>query len=212
MASVVLLVLFLRHIRRPPNPLVHYNLVARNPFLAANLYNFFFGAAAFGFSSFMPYYAVVKFGMRHRQSGAVLTPRAIAMIVVSTVASLYVIRLGYRLPMMGGMALVLTSLLLLGQGWTEVHIGGVTLRASGCWPRSSAFGGVGMGLAAPASSNAGLDLAPQEAAAITGLRGMFRQTGGRRSGSPGWCWRCRSSRTGRGASRDLLVLCRASCC
>jgi EmrB/QacA subfamily drug resistance transporter len=177
-ASAALFGLFLRHIARAAEPLVPYNLVARNPFLAANLYNVFYGAAAFGFSSFLPYYAVTKFGMDAFQSGAVLTPRAIAMIVVSALASMYVIKLGYRFPMIAGVVLVSFSLLLLGQGWTEVQLGGVTL--SGFWLLAGiiAIGGMGMGLGAPASSNAGIDLAPSEAAAITGLRGMFRQTGG----------------------------------
>lgn len=35
-----------------------------------------------------------------------------------------------------------------------------------------------MGTATPASNNASMSLAPDQAAAIAGLRGMFRQTGG----------------------------------
>jgi hypothetical protein len=38
--------------------------------------------------------------------------------------------------------------------------------------------GIGLGLAAPASSNAGLQLAPDHVSAVSGLRGMFRQSGG----------------------------------
>jgi MFS family permease len=38
--------------------------------------------------------------------------------------------------------------------------------------------GLGLGVAAPASSNACLDLMPGRAATITGVRGMFRQSGG----------------------------------
>jgi len=38
--------------------------------------------------------------------------------------------------------------------------------------------GLGMGTAAPASNNATLQLAPDQVAAIAGLRGMFRQCGG----------------------------------
>jgi MFS family permease len=56
--------------------------------------------------------------------------------------------------------------------------------------------GVGMGLSVPASNNASLQLAPQQVAAIAGLRGMFRQSGAivavatttaivARSGNPG---------------------------
>jgi MFS family permease len=37
--------------------------------------------------------------------------------------------------------------------------------------------GCGMGLAVPASNNASLQLAPDQVAAIAGLRGMFRQSG-----------------------------------
>ena len=41
-----------------------------------------------------------------------------------------------------------------------------------------ALGGLGTGLSAPASNNAALDLAPQYAASLTGIRSMFRLTGG----------------------------------
>jgi len=75
-ASLVLFALFLRHLLRAADPLVDPELVIHNPFLAANLYNFLFGAAAFGFFSFVPYYAVVKYGLTVFESGAVLTPRA----------------------------------------------------------------------------------------------------------------------------------------
>ncbi|HET8630983.1 MAG TPA: MFS transporter [Thermomicrobiales bacterium] len=177
-AAVVLFVLFLRHIKRAPDPVVSFDLMARNPFLSANLYNFFFGAASFGFFSFVPYYAVVKYHMSAYESGAVLTPRAIAMILVSTVASFFIIRLGYHLPMLAGMAFVEVSLLLLGQGWNVLHLGGLTL--SGFWLMAAiiTISGIGMGLASPASNNAAIDLAPEKAAEITGLRGMYRMTGG----------------------------------
>ncbi len=176
-ASGGLFALFLRHTRVTAAPLVRYDLLARNPFLAANLYNFFYGVAALGFSSFVPYYAVVRYGMSAFESGAVLTPRAIAMIVVSALASLYVIRLGYRLPMIAGLVLVSLGLILAGQGWMSLELGPLTI--GGFWLLAAiiAINGVGSGLGAPASSNASLDLAPKDAAALTGLRGMFRQTG-----------------------------------
>ncbi len=177
-ASLVLLTYFLRHIKRTEGALMDYRLVVRSPFLAANLYNLFFGAASFGFFSFVPYYAVMKFGLTTQQSGTVITPRALLMIVTSTVASIFLIKLGYRLPMLIGMALVMTSLVLLGLGQTSVQIGGVTLQGFWLMAGIVAFSGIGMGLAAPASNNAALDLAPQQAAELTGLRSMFRMTGG----------------------------------
>ncbi|MGN6564440.1 MAG: MFS transporter [Thermomicrobiales bacterium] len=177
-ASVVLLCVFLRHIRVTPHAVMDFNLAVRNPFLAANLYNFFFGAASFGFFSFIPYYAVTKFGLSTQESGTVITPRAILMILASTLASIFIIRLGYRVPMLIGMALVMTTLLLLGQGWTSVTVGGVTVQGFWLLAIVVSFSGLGMGIASPASNNAALDLAPKKAAEITGLRGMFRMTGG----------------------------------
>ena len=176
--SVLLFGLFLLHIRSAPEPMVDYQLLVRNPFLAANLYNFLYGAAAFGFFSFVPYYAVARYGMTPFESGAVLTPRALAMLAVSTLASLFVIRLGYRLPMLLGMFLVVISLLLLSEGWGSLPIDGVTISAFWVMAVIVTISGIGMGFSAPASNNAALDLAPGKAAALTGLRGMFRQTGG----------------------------------
>jgi EmrB/QacA subfamily drug resistance transporter len=177
-ASVALLVAFLRHVRTAADPVVSYRLLAQFPFLAANLYNFFFGAAVFGFFSFVPYYAVVRFGMSPFESGAILTPRAIAMVVASTITSLFILRLGYRVPMLVGMGLVCLSLLLLGQGQTTMHVGPVQL--SGFWFMAFVLmiSGAGMGIANPSSNNAALDLEPRHAAALTGVRGMFRFTGG----------------------------------
>jgi MFS family permease len=171
-------VLFIRHIRRAADPVMEYRLVAQQPFLAANLYNLFFGAVVFGVSAFIPSYAVARYGMSPLLSGAVLTPRAIVMIPTSVVASLWLIRLGYRLPMLVGAVLVTAMLLLLAAGWTDVRLGPVVF--NGFWVLATivAIGGAGLGLANPASNNASLDLAPERAAALTGVRNMFRLTGG----------------------------------
>jgi MFS family permease len=42
---------------------------------------------------------------------------------------------------------------------------------------AAALTGCGMGVSVPASNNASLQLAPDQVAAIAGLRGMFRQSG-----------------------------------
>src|SRR5207248_1383484 len=155
-----------------------YTLLARNPFLAANIYNFFFGAAVMGFFSFIPYYAVVRYHLSAFESGAVLTPRALMVVGGSIISSVYVIRLGYRLPMLVGMGLVDVSLLLLSRDWNGLQIGGLEIQ--GFWQLATflAIGGVGMGISNPASNNASLELAPHKAAAMTGIRSMFRLTGG----------------------------------
>ncbi|HLZ26196.1 MAG TPA: MFS transporter [Chloroflexota bacterium] len=173
-----LVVIFLRHIRTVADPVMDYQLVARQPFLAANLYNLFFGAAVFGVSAFIPTYAVSHFGMSPLLSGAVLTPRSIAIILTSLLASLWLIRLGYRAPMIAGSVLVTIMLLLLGTGWTAVQVGPFALEGFWFLAACLTIGGAGLGLANPASSNASLDLAPERAAALTGVRNMFRLTGG----------------------------------
>ncbi len=176
--SLALGVTFLRHVRRSPNPIMEYRLVARPPFVLANLYNFLFGAVTMGFYSFIPYYAVVKFGLTPFESAAVLTPRAVVVTATSLVASLYVRRLGYRVPMLLGMACVGSTFMLMAQGWSTLQIGAWLIQGFWLLAMLIAIGGFGMGLANPASNNVAIDLAPDKAASITGIRGMFRLAGG----------------------------------
>jgi EmrB/QacA subfamily drug resistance transporter len=176
--AAALLVLFGRQELRTPEPVLDLRLVFRQPFLAANAYNFIFGASVFGFFTFIPYYAVIQYGMSPAESGAILTPRSIAMTATSTIVSIYLLRLGYRWPMLAGMACIVGTMLLLSQGWKELTIGGLLIGTFPLLAAEVALGGVGMGLAAPSSSNALLDLLPERAAVITGIRGVFRSTGG----------------------------------
>lgn len=176
--SAVLAVSFFRHVRSTPDAIMEYRLLARSPFLAANIYNFLFGAVTMGFYSFIPYYAVVKFGLTPFESAAVLTPRAVIVMLMSFMASLFIKRLGYRLPMLLGMCFVAVNFVLMAQGWSNVHVGGVTVEGFWLLAVLIAIGGVGMGIASPASSNAAIDQAPDKAASITGIRGTFRLAGG----------------------------------
>src|SRR5579884_337830 len=153
-------------------------LAASVALLAVNVYNFLYGAAVFGFFSFIPYYAVVQFQMSPAESGAILTPRSLAMMATATLASLFIIRLGYRLPMILGMLLVIASLLLLSRSQAAWSVAGLRLDTFWLLALEVALAGIGMGLASPASNNAALDLLPDRAAVITGIRGMFRSTGG----------------------------------
>lgn len=177
-ASLALLALFVRQEGRAPEPVLDLRLVLRPPFLAVNAYNFVFGACVFGFFSFIPYYTVVAYGFGPAESGAVLTPRSLLMIATSTVASLFLIRLGYRAPMVAGMLLVALSLFLLSRGVGPLTLGGTQVGVF--WVVGAVVGlaGIGMGLAAPSSNNAALDLLPERAAMVTGIRGLFRSTGG----------------------------------
>jgi MFS family permease len=157
---------------------MEYRLLARSPFLAANAYNFLFGAVTMGFYSFIPFYAVVKYGLSPFESAAVLTPRAVVVMLISALASVYVKRLGYRWPMLLGMVFVGVTFILMSQGLNSVQIGSWSLQGFWLLATIISIGGVGMGLANPASSNAAIDIAPEKAASITGIRGTFRLAGG----------------------------------
>jgi EmrB/QacA subfamily drug resistance transporter len=178
LGAVALMAVFAWQELRIPEPILDLRLVLRGPFLAVNAYNFVFGATVFGFFTFIPYFVVVQYGMTTIESGAILTPRSIAMTATSAVASLYLIRLGYRWPMLAGMAFIVGAMVLLSQGWSDVTLGGVRIGTFPLVATEVALGGIGMGLAAPSSSNALLDLLPERAAVVTGIRGMFRSTGG----------------------------------
>lgn len=169
---------FLWYEGRVDSPMVELKLLRWRPFLGANLYNFMHGAAVQGFFSFIPLYATTVYAMSASQSGAVITPRAIVMMLVAVPSSLFLIRLGYRLPMILGVLLMALTLVLLGLAPHDVglfgaHIPNVVLVMS-----IIVLSGIGLGLSSPASSSAALDLMPEKVAALAGLRGMFRSTGG----------------------------------
>lgn len=176
--SAVVLALFIRHERRVPDPIIDLSLVVRQPFLVVNIFGILTGACFMGFFSFIPYYATVQYGMGPLESGAILTPRSLTMIVVSTTTSFLLARLGYRVPMLAGMAAVTGALLLLGQGFGGFSIGSIQVDPVAPLLAIMALSGLGMGLLIPASNNAGLDLLPRRAAVIAGLRGLFNSTGG----------------------------------
>jgi EmrB/QacA subfamily drug resistance transporter len=167
-----------RHENRTAEPMIDMTLLKYRPFLAANVYNFLFGAAVFGFTAFLPTYAELRYHMSATAAGALLTPRAVIMVLTSTVASFYIFRLGYRLPMILGVCFVACSLLLTSLGEENVTILGVTLSNFVYLAAVIGILGFGFGLSGPASNNAALDIIPGKVAALTGIRGMFRQTGG----------------------------------
>jgi len=176
--GAILLVIFIRHESRVPEPMIAITLLRWRPFLAANVYNFIFGAVVLGFFSFIPYYATVAYGMTAGQIGLILTPRAAAMIIMSVMTSLFIIRFRYRLPMIIGLVFMAVSLFLLSRGYHDGSILGLGLHTPVLLALLVMLSGIGMGIAGPAANNAVLDLIPEKIAAVAGLRGMFRSIGG----------------------------------
>jgi MFS family permease len=80
-------------------------------------------------------------------------------------------RTGYRRPMLIGFVLSGIGLVLMA------------LPPAGLSPYlwlavGAAVTGIGMGISTPATNNAIMHLAPADTGAVSGLRGMFRQSGG----------------------------------
>jgi EmrB/QacA subfamily drug resistance transporter len=176
--AVVLLFAFLWQEKRAPDPVLDLSLVGRHPFLVVNVYNVMTGACTQGFFSFIPYYVTMQYNMGPMESGAILTPRSLVMIITSTLTSFLLLRLGYRRPMLVGISCVIVTLFVLGQGYDGVGFGAFQTGPLGLLLLLMALSGFGMGLLVPSSNNAGLDLLPERAGVISGIRGLFRSTGG----------------------------------
>jgi EmrB/QacA subfamily drug resistance transporter len=168
-AAAVLLWLFIRHSRRDSAPFVPYRLLRGRGFGVMNLINFVYGAAALGFAALVPLYAQQRFHIAPLGAGTLLTARAVGMIAIAGGAAMALRRTGYRLPMVAGFATLTAGLLMMAVA--------PPMSAYAWLAIGAAVTGCGMGLAVPAANNASLQLAPDQVAAIAGLRGMFRQSG-----------------------------------
>jgi EmrB/QacA subfamily drug resistance transporter len=164
-------VLFVRHSGRTDNPFVPLRLLRGKGFATMNVMNFFFGIAVFGFGALVPLYAQERYGMHSLASGTLLTARSVGMIAVAAAAALALRRTGYRMPMIVGF-------LVSAGGTVMLAVAPPGLSPYAWLSISAAVTGIGMGVCVPASNNAMLHLEPQSTAAISGLRGMFRQSGG----------------------------------
>ncbi len=175
-AGIIFALLFIRHEFRAKDPIVHPELLRLKPFAAGNYYNFLFGFSVFGFTTFLPLYAVTVFSMTTLESGIVLAVKSAGTIVATMITSFFLVRWGYRKPMLIGTIITSAGIILI-VFW---QIGGVNL-GSGlssvtALSMLSVLTGAGIGITMPASSNACLDLMPHRATSISGIRVVFRQS------------------------------------
>jgi len=161
--------LFIRHSKRDPAPFVPFALLRGRGFGVMNFINFIYGGAVIGFAALVPLYAQERYHIAALGAGTLLTARAVGMISVASLAVFTMRRTGYRLPMIGGFAILAAGLGLMA---VPAPISPYVWLAIG-----AAITGCGMGLSVPSTNNASLQLAPDQVAAIAGLRGMFRQAG-----------------------------------
>jgi EmrB/QacA subfamily drug resistance transporter len=175
--GIVLFVYFLRWERRAKEPIIDMELLRKKPFLATNIYNVIYGVCALGIPTLIPLYAVNVYNMTTLQSGIVLTPRSIGTIAASTITSFMLVKWGYRRPILAGSLMIAAVLVLLGFQAHELNMGNFAVGSTPILLVILGLYGVGIGIAAPASNNACIELMPNKVSTIVGLRGMFRQLG-----------------------------------
>jgi EmrB/QacA subfamily drug resistance transporter len=168
--AVVAAIAFVRHSARAQSPFVPLRFLTGRGFGVMNVVNFLYGSAVLGFAPLVPLYAQNRYHLPSLAAGTLLTARAVGMIATAGLAVYLLRRTGYRWPMAAGFLLTACGLVA-----TAVSPHGLSAYA---WLAVAAgICGIGMGISTPSSNNATLQLAPDHAAAVAGLRGMFRQAG-----------------------------------
>lgn len=172
------LLLFIKRESSISFPVLELKLLKRREFAFVNSLNFCYGISVFGMFSYIPLYAERAYGLSSSEAGFMITPRALSMMFVSAIASMLLPRMGYRKPIIAGLVVVACGLFVLSMGLDRPTVLGVQLSNIAFMAGMVAVLGAGLGLAGPAANNAAIELAPDNIAAITGLRGMFRFLGG----------------------------------
>jgi MFS family permease len=175
--GIVLVVFFLRWERRAREPIIDLELLRKRPFLAANAYNLVYGACSLGISSLVPLYAVSIYKMSTLESGIVLTPRSVGVIVASIITSFFLTKWGYRWPIIVGTLTLALGLALLALQPQGIEVMGFHLGPFPLLFIIMGLCGIGAGISSPGSNNACIELMPDKVGTIIGLRGMFRQLG-----------------------------------
>jgi EmrB/QacA subfamily drug resistance transporter len=176
--SLAFAILFLRHEKKDPSPILDIALLKSRPFMAANLYNTVVGVAVFGIFNIIPYYATSVLKLSTMVSGMILTPCAVGNICTAIIVSFQLRRWGYRWPMVLGLIVISLTTLLLDQGFHLLRVIGIESGIVETLIFIVMLSGIGMGFIFPSSNNACIELMPDKVATITGLRGMFRSIGG----------------------------------
>ena len=174
--SILLIIFFLRYESKSAEPLISLKILRERPFLAANIFNFFYGFGALGIFSLIPLYVMTVYQKSALESGFIITGRSFGMIFASTLTSMYIMKWGYRRPMLIGTLVIAIGIFLLT---LKLPSGNENffLNITSLLFMILILCGLGAGTSAPAANNACIELMPEHVATITGLRGMFRNLG-----------------------------------
>ena len=175
--GIAIIVIFIRREGRVPDPIIDLEFLKGRRFAASNVYNSIYGACTSITAYFVPMYAVYVYHETTLKSGAITTPRSAAMLLVSSITSFYLTRWGYRWPMVIGTAAMGFSFVFLAIEPQSVDILGWHLGGTSILLLVMALSGLALGAIATSASNACIDLKPERAATITGIRMMFMNSG-----------------------------------
>jgi EmrB/QacA subfamily drug resistance transporter len=169
--AAVALVTFVAVERRAPEPIVPLRLFRYRMVVAAVVTGFLSGMAMFGTLSFVPLFLQEVTKASATRAGLVLTPFVLGWVAMSIVSARLVLRIGYRVVVLAGMASLTISFLLL----TRWDAGLTTLTAI----RDAIFGGMGMGLTMVPMLIAVQSAVPKSDLGVaTSLTQFFRSVGG----------------------------------
>ncbi len=158
------------HVERVRDPLIAPRLIYGRGFAAVNLVNILYGGAGAGLVALIPLYATNRYGIDTLGSGTLLAWQAAGAIALSTAGAFALRRTGYRMPLYAAAVIVALGMLMLG-------IAPIGLSAYQWLAIAAALVGIGIGWSSPASRNAGLQLVPEQAAALAALRSTGMQVG-----------------------------------
>jgi EmrB/QacA subfamily drug resistance transporter len=169
-------IFFWRRTKTIQNPVIEPEILRKRPFLAANAFNFVLGTLV-GSLTLIPLYAVSIYGMSTLESGLILTPRSIGIILASVISSLLLIRWGYRRPMFIGIVLIIPCFVVFALEPPSFSLLGFQINTTLLILVVMGWEGIFEGITLPASNNACIELMPNRIATITSMRSMFRQSG-----------------------------------
>ncbi len=169
--AALLIAAFVAWERRTPEPLLPLRLFADRMFRAAAISGFLVGMAMFGTISFVPLFVQGVLGGTATQAGTALTPFVLGWVTFSAISARLLLKVGYRGPVLVGMACVAVAFLLMSR------MGPATTRAAIGWTMCVA--GVGMGLVMVPLLIAVQNAVPKrDLGAATSATTFFRSIGG----------------------------------
>ncbi|MBI3660908.1 MFS transporter [Candidatus Acetothermia bacterium] len=170
-AFVVLLVLFLWVETRAEHPLIPLSLFRERVMAVSSANGFFVGMAMFGSLSFIPLFVQAVIGTTATEAGSTMTPFMLSWVVAATLGGRLMLRMGYRLIAIAGVACLVVGFGLL----TWLTSGSTRLDVM----RDLVFAGVGMGFCLVTLTIAVQNSVPRDRLGIaTSATVFFRSIGG----------------------------------